>query len=255
MPVIMGVINMSPESFYSSSICRSVEEAVEKAKSFVECGADIVDVGGMSTAPYKNTWISEEEEIRRTVPVIKELCKLGFEVSVDTTRAVVAEKAVEAGAEIVNTVSPNEEIAEVVRKYGVRAVVAAKEVKWEESVRSILESTVLALKNDLKLFRGCKTIADPAIGFWRKYGRWYMRDLAVLANLDVIRKRVGRPVLIGVSRKSFIGEVAGVKDPEDRLPGSIAAEVFSMPDYVRTHSVKESYQAFKIVELLHTFRL
>ncbi len=255
MPIIVGVINTSPESFYSPSVCKSVGEVVKRAEEFVNHGAEIIDVGGMSTAPYRETWVSVEEEMRRVVPAVRKLCELGFEVSIDTTRAEVAKRAVEAGAEIVNAVLPGEEIANVVREYGVRAIVVAREVRWVEDVSSVVSSTISALRRDLELFRGCRTIADPAIGFWRKYGRWYFRDLAVLANLDEIRRAVRRPILVGVSRKSFIGEVTGAKRPEDRLPGSIAAEVLSMPDYVRTHNVKESFQAFRIAELLHAYRL
>ena len=254
MPVIVGVINTSPESFYAPSVCRSVEEVVKRAEEFVSHGAEIIDVGGMSTAPYKETWVSVEEEIRRVIPPVKELCDLGFEVSIDTTRAEVARRAVEAGAEIVNAVLPGEEIAGVVREFGVRAIVVAREIEWREDVNSVVSSTISALKRDLELFRGCRTIADPAIGFWRKHGRWYFRDIAVLANLDEIRRAVKRPVLVGISRKSFIGAVTG-EEPEDRLPGSVAAEVLSMPDYVRTHSVRESFQAFRIAELMHAYRL
>ncbi len=255
MPKVVGVINVSPESFYRNSVCTSVEEAVKKALKMVEDGADFVDVGGMSTAPYKSTWVSEEVELRRVLPVVRALSSQDVKVSIDTTRARVAEEAISAGASILNAVRPSQSLADVAKSYGVKAIVAAREVKWDESIDSILNSCVEALKKDIALFRGCKVIADPAIGFWRKYGRWYVRDSAILANLKEIRNRIKKPVLVGVSRKSFIGEITGEKDPEDRLAGSIAAEVLSFPDYVRTHNVRETVQALKVAEFLLKFKV
>ncbi len=253
MPIIFGVINMSPESFYVKSICRSVEEAIERAEKMIEDGADYIDVGGMSTAPYKNTWISEELELKRVIPVIKELSKRGFKVSIDTTRAKVAEEAILAGCEYVNAVKPSEEIADVVKNYRVGVIVVAREVEWKEDRNSIINSCINSLKKDLKLFKGCKTIVDPAIGFWRTYGKWWIRDFTILANLDEIRNKTGKKVLIGVSRKSFIGAITNTK-PEERLAGSVVAEVLSSPDYVRTHCVKETLQAFKVAEYIKKYR-
>ncbi len=252
MPVVFGVINMSPESFYSPSVCKSVGEAVKRAEKMVEEGAEVVDIGGMSTAPYKNTWVSEEVEIKRVIPVIKELSKRGIKTSIDTTRERVAEEAIVSGCEIVNAVLPSEGIAEVVKRYGVPAIVVAREIEWKENVKSIVSSCIESLKRDLKLFRGCKTIADPAIGFWRK-GNWWVRDFTILANLAEIKREVNREIMIGVSRKSFIGAVTNSK-PEERLAGSVIAEVLSSPDYVRTHCVKDTVQAFKVAEYINKFK-
>ncbi len=258
MVKLVGVINLSPESFYSGSVCRNVECALRKAEEMVEQGADIIDVGGMSTAPYKRTWISEEEELRRVIPVIRVLSKLGVPISIDTTRARVAEKAIEAGADVINAVKPNDEIVKVARDFGVPIVVVANEIEWDES--NVIETTIRAMRNEVERclrmgIHRSKIIADPAIGFWRR-AKWFVRDCTVIANLDRIKAEVGFPILVGISRKSFIGKILNLDDPEDRLIGSVVAEAIAVlngADYVRTHNVLETRWAVKMAKFIDAF--
>ncbi len=259
MVKFVGVINLSPESFYSGSVCRNVECALRRAEQMVEHGADIIDVGGMSTAPYKRTWVSEEVELGRVVPVIRELSKLGVPISIDTTRARVAEKAIEAGADVVNAVKPNDEIVKVARDFGVPIVVVANEIEWKES--TAVEATIKAMRNEVERclrigIHRSRIIADPAIGFWRRGGRWFVRDCKVIANLDRIKAEVGFPILVGISRKSFIGKILNLDNPEDRLIGSVVAEAIAVlngADYVRTHNVLESRHAVEMAKFIMRF--
>ncbi len=260
MTKFVGVINLSPESFYSGSVCRDVKSALKRAEEMVKQGVDIIDVGGMSTAPYKQTWINEREELRRVIPVVKELSKLGVVISIDTTRAVVAEKALEAGAGMVNAVKPNDEIVEVAKSFGVPIVVVANEIEWNES--TILETTVKAMKIEVERclkvgIPRSKIITDPAIGFWRKGGKWFVRDCVIIANLDRIKADVRFPIMVGISRKSFIGQILGLENPEDRLIGSVVAEALAVlkgADYVRTHNVLESRQAVEMAKFIACYQ-
>jgi dihydropteroate synthase len=255
MVEIVGVINMSPESFYSRSICKSVEEALQRAERMVEEGADVIDVGGMSTAPYKRTWISEEEELRRVLPVVKELTALDVPISIDTMRGKVAEKALNAGASIVNAVRLNEDIIEVVADFDASVIIVAREIPW--NAKSIVSSVVESLRRDVErcLCKGISDIIiDPAVGFWRNGDvEWYVRDACILANVGKIKEAVGKPIMVGVSRKSFIRAILGLDNPEDRLIGSVAAEAIAVAmgaDYIRTHNVAESLQAAKLAEFV-----
>jgi len=256
MTKFVGVINLSPESFYSGSVCRDVKSALKRAERMIEHEVDVIDIGGMSTAPYKQTWIDEIEELRRVVPVVRELSKLGVPISIDTTRAVVAEKALEAGESMINAVKPNDEIVEVAKNFGVPIVVVANEIEWNES--TILETTIKAMKIEVERclqvgIPRSKIITDPAIGFWRKGGRWFVRDCAIIANLDRIKADVGFPIMVGISRKSFIGQILSLEKPEDRLVGSVVAEALAVlkgADYVRTHNVLESKQAVEIAKFI-----
>ncbi len=261
MVKFVGVINLSPESFYSGSVCRDVDSAIKRAEKMIEEGADVIDVGGMSTAPYRDTWISEEEELRRVIPAVREISKLGIPVSIDTTRASVAEKAVEAGACMINAVKPDDEIVDVARRTGVPVIVVAREIEWSEN--TAVSSTVKSLKAEVRrcLKRGIprkNVVADPAIGFWRKYGRWFVRDACIIANLDRIKSGLNVPVLAGISRKSFIGQILGIENPEDRLIGSVVAEALAAlkgADYIRTHNVRETRQAVEMAEFIGKFML
>jgi len=260
--LIAGVINMSPESFYSGSVCKNSDEALQRAEKMVDDGADIIDIGGMSTAPYKNTWVSEDEEIRRVLPVVKEVsATLDVLVSIDTTRARVAEKALSEGADIVNAVKPDDDIISIAADFSVPIIIVAREIPWDH--RTIVSSTVESLRQDVMrcIDRGIppeKIIVDPAIGFWRNGDvEWYIRDTCLLANLDKIKDAVGRRVMVGVSRKSFIGSVLGLDNPEDRLIGSVTAEAIAVmmgTDYIRTHNVAESVQAIRMAESIRSFR-
>ncbi len=257
---IMGVLNLSPESFYSQSIVKNLDEAVDKAIKMVDGGADIIDVGGMSTAPYKETFISEEKEIERVKPVVKELSKnIDVPISIDTRRSRVAETALKAGAVIVNDTSGFKHdlrILDVIRNHDVSAVAMAygKTDRNYDPImnvrRLLMESLKLCSEKDVNIN---KVVVDPGIGFFRNTGvPWYEWDTYVISNLYRLTV-LKRPILVGVSRKSFIGKILSQENPEDRLYGSLASEVASVlngANIIRTHNVMPTVHAVRMAERL-----
>ena len=274
---IMGVINASPESFYAGSIVDVPERAVELADSW-RGFVDLIDVGGMSTAPYKDTWVPAEEELRRVVPVVKALAQhVDIPISVDTYRPKVAEEALRAGASIVNDVTGLKlypEMCKVVRDYGASLVLMAREREPRPGADPV-DRLISALRESVEIALRCgvdpeRIVVDPGIGFPTlppadapyviageyRHGDpqwpWWKWDLYVIKNLEKIRE-LGRPVLVGVSRKSFIRRILGARTPDEVLPGSLAAEALAVAhgaDAIRTHNPKESRQAVKIAEAL-----
>jgi len=274
---IMGVINASPESFYAGSIADVPERAVELADSW-RGFVDLIDVGGMSTAPYKDTWVPAEEELRRVVPVVKALAQhVDVPISVDTYRPKVAEEALRAGASIVNDVTGLKlypEMCKVVRDYGASLVLMAREREPRPGADPV-DRLISALRESVEIALRCgvdpeRIVVDPGIGFPTlppadapyvmageyRHGDpqwpWWKWDLYVIKNLEKIGE-LGRPVLVGVSRKSFIRRILGAKTPDEVLPGSLAAEALAVAhgaDAIRTHNPKESRQAVKIAEAL-----
>jgi len=274
---IMGVINASPESFYAGSIADVPERAVELADSW-RGFVDLIDVGGMSTAPYKDTWVPAEEELRRVVPVVKALAQhVDIPISVDTYRPKVAEEALRAGASIVNDVTGLKlypEMCKVVRDYGASLVLMAREREPRPGADPV-DKLISALRESVEIALRCgvdpeRIVVDPGIGFPTlppadapyvmageyRHGDpqwpWWKWDLYVIKNLEKIGE-LGRPVLVGVSRKSFIRRILGARTPDEVLPGSLAAEALAVAhgaDAIRTHNPKESRQAVKIAEAL-----
>jgi dihydropteroate synthase len=263
LPVrIMGAMNASPESFYIGSLVRSPAEAVATASRMLEEGADLIDVGGMSTAPYvESRAVPPEVEASRVVPLVSALKReLGAVVSVDTVRASVAEAALAAGADAVNDVSgckADPLMARTIASHGASAVVGIRE---EETATS--GSPVLSARSGLaESLRICGSagvdagliVLDPGIGFFRGTGvEWYERDSEVLGGIRRLLPLL-RPILVGVSRKSFIGRILGIRDPRDRLTGTVAAEaiaVFAGAHAIRAHDVQEAAQAARLGEAL-----
>lgn len=252
---VMGAINLSPESFYKGSIASGVEEALLIAERMVEEGASIIDIGGMSTAPYLETHVSEEEEKRRVLPVVRKLKDLGVPISVDTQRYGVASAAVEAGATIINDVSglSDERIADLVASHDLSLILGARgKPESGDPLREIRRMLREVLRR-AEGIREERIAVDPLIGFFRNSELpWYVWDSIVLRGLRSLLI-LGRPICISVSRKSFIGAVTGVRDPEMRLPGSLAATaiaVYNGASLVRTHDVKETMQAIKVAEFI-----
>ncbi|SMH71901.1 dihydropteroate synthase [Candidatus Nitrosotalea okcheonensis] len=269
---IMGIINTSPESFYKKSIFTDKKIIEKTAKLMEEEGANFIDVGGMSTAPYLKTLVSENQEIKRianAIDAIKKVSKLP--ISIDTCRAKVAETALQLGAEIVNDVSGlkhDKNMINVLEKYCPSVILCAFSNKLVEgnqvsqARRLIGQSITLALKSGIPRN---KIVVDPAIGFFRKNAQgilstkinsdWLQRDMLVLKNLNHIKQEY--PILISVSRKSFIGELLGESDPANRLYGSLAAETFAAlngADLIRTHNVKATSNVVQIVKNLQNFK-
>lgn len=265
---VMGIINTSPESFYKKSVFTDKKMIEKTAKLMEEDGADFIDVGGMSTAPYIKTLVSEDKEIQRITNAINAIQKVSkLPISIDTCRAKVAEVALQLGAEIVNDVSGlkyDKNMVDVLEKYGPSVVLCAfsnELVRGNQVVQTrklIGQSIVLALKSGIL---PSQIVVDPAIGFFRKKAQgilftkinsdWLQRDILVLKNLNRIKQEY--PVLVSVSRKSFIGELLGETDPAKRLYGSLAAETFAVlngVDMIRTHNVKATNDIIKIVKNL-----
>ena len=269
---VMGIINTSPESFYKKSVFTDKKTIEKTAKLMEEDGADFIDVGGMSTAPYIQTLISEDKEIKRITNAINAIQKVSkLPVSIDTCRARVAEMALQLGAEIVNDVSGlkyDKNMVDVLEKHCPSVVLCAfsnEPVKGNQVIQAkklINQSVALALRSGIP---ASQIIVDPAIGFFRKKAQgvlftkinsdWLQRDMLILKNLKHIKQE--HPILVSISRKSFIGELLGETDPDKRLYGSLAAETFAAlngADIIRTHNVKATKDVVKIVKNLESLK-
>jgi len=257
---IMGVINVSPESFYKGSVRITPNEIASLAKKMEEEGADIIDVGAMSTAPYLKTMISVEEEINRlsiAIKVVKETVSLP--ISADTTRSKSAEVAIKAGASIINDIyglKGDENMARVVSDHDAGLIIAAHAI--EQSEGNPIEKVIIALKESLDIARKAgiderKTAIDPAIGFIRNANiPWHVWDCYMIKNLEKLRE-IDKPICIALSRKSFIGKILNLKEPEERLFGSLSATaiaVYNSAHIIRTHDVIATLQVVKLAEFI-----
>lgn len=263
---IMGIINASPESFYKKSI-KKPNEVAEAAKLMEQTGADFVDVGGMSTAPYLSTLISEQQEIKRITGAIKQIQKAtNLPISVDTCRSAVAKAAFEMGAEILNDISGlkyDKQMLQVVAKFEPSLILCAYS---KSSLKgNLIRHTKTLLQQSLRLAKSANInqnniVLDPAIGFFRKKGKnpfftkinqdWFKHDLDVLQNIPYFKK-LDYPILVSVSNKSFIGKILDRKNPEERIYGSLAAEVIATlngADIIRTHNVKETKDVVTVAQ-------
>jgi dihydropteroate synthase len=249
---IVGAMNLSPDSFYAGSVVKGPTEAVKRARCMLDEGADIIDVGAMSTAPGVKP-IPLDLERRRLMPIVEALVKkLDSPISVDTQRAEIARAALKAGVHIINDVSglkADPGMVRVLADFGCSAVLMAArrkpgDVRTIEGIKRELEESLrMCERHDIDL----KKIAiDPGIGFG-KGAEW---DLHILANLKGLAA-LGRPICVAVSRKSFIGKVLDLPDPADRLWGSLAATAIAVlngADVIRTHDPGETMHAVRLAE-------
>ena len=240
---IMGILNVTPDSFSGDGLAQDVDAAVRQAAQMREDGADIIDLGGESTRPGAEE-IGAEEEIRRVVPVIERLVReLDIPVSIDTYKARVAKAAIDVGAALVNDVhgfrrEPG--IAQVAAEAGVPAV--AMHMQRERVFKDTIGNIVEGLLESLKVAREQglleeRVIVDPGFNF----GWTEEQAIEMLRRLGELRV-LGRPVLAGTSRKSVIGTVLGGLPVEDRLEGTaatVAIAIANGADIVRVHDVKE----------------
>ncbi|MGI6595699.1 MAG: dihydropteroate synthase [Elusimicrobia bacterium] len=255
--LIMGILNISPDSFYSGSSYPDMKEAIKRALEMVNEGADIIDIGGQSTRPASKS-ISEEEEIRRVIPIIKELLKnTKIPISCDTCKAIVAEKALEAGASIINDISAfsmDTKLLEVVKNADCGYILMhMKGIPENMQINPFYEDVVSEvyqfLKEKLNWIKkeGINTervIVDPGLGF----GKRFEDNLALLKNMEKFTE-LARPVLLGTSRKSFIGKMLNNISPEYRLEGSITSAVIGYIKGIkvfRVHDVKETKRALEV---------
>ncbi|MGC8743640.1 MAG: dihydropteroate synthase [Verrucomicrobiia bacterium] len=258
--LVMGIINVTPDSFYNGGCYFDTESAVERAFELVEQGADILDIGGESTRPGAQP-VEESEELKRVIPVIERVAdKVNIPISIDTVKPGVARRAVAAGASIINDVMANREEPEmwkIVAETGVGYIVnhikgtpqtmqlnpvysdVVKEVNeyFEERLRRLKSAGV----NEEKV------ILDPGLGF----GKTVEHNLKILRNIRAFAKW-GRPVMIGASRKSFIGKVLNL-DVKFRLSGSLACAAWAVMNgvkIIRVHDVSETVQVVKMIEAI-----
>jgi len=257
---IMGILNVTPDSFSGDGVYHNVGKAVELAQKLVEDGADIIDIGGESTRPGAEP-VTIEEEIKRTIPVIKKLSKtINVPISIDTAKSEVARLALENGASIVNDITGLEsdpKIIGIVMEFNAKLIVMhikgtpqtmqnnpnygnlIQEIK--DKLKAIIEK---ATKGNIKEEN---IIIDPGIGF----GKTLEHNLEILNRLYEF-KEIGRPILIGTSRKSFIGKITGA-DPDKRIFGtaaSVAIAIKNGVDIIRVHEVKEMKQVSMIADAI-----
>ncbi len=261
---IMGVINLTPDSFYSGSVKRTDEEVIDLALQMERDGADIIDLGARSTAPYKTQEISIEVERRlleRAVRLVRS--KVNIEVSADTTRFDPARAAIAAGATIINDVyglreRGGEEVARLISCKDCSLILTAHEIR-PRSLRDPLRRISDALSESLRKaqFAGIperKIAIDPGIGFFSDARlsnvEW---NTTVISKLDKLRESFNLPICIGISRKRFIGKITGGKQPEERLFGSLGATaiaVFKGCNVIRTHDVFATLDVVRVAEAI-----
>ena len=270
---VMGILNTSPESFYRESVRTSNSTIRDAAKQMEDNGADFIDVGGMSTAPYLQTMVSTETEksrILNAVGIIQDSTNLP--ISVDTCRASVAEAAMKCGVEIINDISGlkhDSDMRHVVSRYHASVILCAYSPLpvqgRHEAVASTLLQESLGIAGTVAVPSN-KIVLDPSIGFFRKdghgpfhtkiRGNWVSRDLAVIRNLRLISPDI--PIMVSVSNKSFLGSLLEEDDLSRRLAGSIAAETASVlygASIIRTHNVKAARDAATVAAALLRTRL
>jgi dihydropteroate synthase len=255
---IMGILNVTPDSFSDGGKFFKLEDAVRQGINMAEEGADIIDVGGESTRPGSNP-LAVEEESSRVIPVIEALSKeIDIPISIDTYKAKVAKEALDAGAQMINDISAlrfDPEMKNVAAKHNVPIVLMhikgtpknMQENPWYEDVFSeiteyLRESIKIATEAGID---SGKIIIDPGIGF----GKRLEDNLNILKNLKKI-SILGCPILIGCSRKSFIGKILDLP-VEERLEGSLAAlavAIMNGANIVRVHDVKESKRVAGLVD-------
>lgn len=268
-PKIMGIINASPESFYKESIATGKRIISERAIEMEEEGADLIDIGGMSTAPYGHTIVSankEVERLRNSISAVKDVCSIPL--SVDTPRAEVAKVSIDMGVDLVNDVTGlkyDEKMKSVVFSSGLPVIIGAygeRSVTYNsgdiaETIDILQKSLVLADESGIS---EDKLIVDPLIGFFRESGNnpfftkishrnWYDRDIGIISNLKQL-SNLSKPICISVSRKSFIGHLFKLTETERLIPSIILQVICALngTDIIRTHDVKETKVALELLE-------
>jgi len=257
--LIMGVLNVTPDSFSDGGRFFSAEKAVERGLSVAQEGAQIIDVGGESTRPGAKS-VAAEEELRRVVPVIKELrAKIDIPISIDTSKAQVARAAIEAGASIVNDVTGGQNDKEMIPLVAEsKAAFIIVHMQGNPRTMQIAPHYIDVVSQVADFFRhqyacalecGIDPMAiafDPGIGF----GKTLEHNLELLAQLARIRVHE-RPLVVGVSRKSFLAKLTGSSEMNDRLASAVALTSVLRArgaDVFRVHDVKENVNALRVTE-------
>jgi dihydropteroate synthase len=249
-PAVMGVLNITPDSFSDGGAFITPRRALGQARRMVAEGADIIDIGGESTRPYGSQPVTVEEELRRLEPVFREVVALGVPVSIDTMKSAVASWALDRGAAITNDVwglQRDGGMAKLIAERNVPVVVMHNRDSADPSVDIMADiAGFFARSLDIADKAGIareKIVLDPGIGF----GKTPEQSMTALARLGELRS-FGLPILVGASRKRFISSVTP-SEPQQRLGGSIAAHVIAAQNgarIIRAHDVAETVQALRV---------
>ncbi|TET47090.1 dihydropteroate synthase [Candidatus Aerophobetes bacterium] len=258
--VVMGVLNLTPDSFYDGGRYTREAQALRRVEEMIGEGADIIDVGGESVRPGAEP-VSLDEELSRVIPVIEKIRRsFPITISIDTYKAEVARQAIEKGAEMVNDISGlrfDPDLRKIVAGYEVPLILmhikgTPKNMQDNPRYHSLMEEIISYLRKSIKLAEEsgvdpARIIVDPGIGF----GKTTAHNLEILRRLEEL-KSLGRPILVGLSRKSFIGNVLGLPQ-EERLEGGLAATSMAVSGgarIVRTHDVKPTRRAVDMVQAI-----
>ena len=261
--LIMSILNVTPDSFSDGGKFRSLDRALKQAESLIAEGADILDIGGESTRP-NSAQVTAAEEIERVVPVVEEIAKrFDVPISIDTTKAEVAEKALQAGAEIINDISGlrfDAKIAEIAARTNAGLILMHSRGEFETMHR---QEPVADVLNEVK--RGLNWSLEKAFAFqvkWNQialdvgigFGKTFEQNLELLAKLnEICGVFPDFPMLVGTSRKSFIGKIVNGAAPEERLHGtmsSIAIAVFNGAKIIRVHDVRAAVETIRVAEAI-----
>ena len=266
---IMGILNISPESFYKKSVKSTKSQIIKYVNQLEENGTNIIDIGGMSTAPYLKTIVSEKvesERITKTIKIIQNSSNLP--ISVDTCRASVAKDALELGIDVINDISGlkfDKAMPEVIEKYNPSVILCAYSNKLVSGNHTSI--TKKLLNESIKIAQKCnisknKIVVDPAIGFFRRssdvknklpYTKinsdWVKRDIQIINELELLKTTF--PILVSISNKSFLGKLLEKDDPLDRNIGTALGEMISIingASIIRTHNPKITSDIIKITK-------
>ena len=268
---IMGILNVSPESFYKNSIKSTKSQIVKHIIELEDAGANIIDIGGMSTAPYLKTVVSEKlesERVTKTIKIIQNLSNIP--ISVDTCRASVAKDALELGIDIINDISGSKydvNMPKIIEKYNPSLILCAYSKKLVKGnaileTKKLLNESIMIAQN--AQISKTKIVVDPAIGFFRRssdvknnlpYTKinydWFERDIEIIKKLKSLKTHF--PILVSISNKSFLGKLLGNEDSTDRNTGTAITEMLSIingASIIRTHNPKITSDVIKMTNSL-----
>jgi len=263
---IMGILNVTPDSFSDGGDYFSKEKAVERAIEMVDAGADIIDVGGESTRPGAEP-VSLEEEIERTIPVIETISKrIEIPISIDTYKAEIAERALDCGATIVNDISAmrfDSRMIDVVANRDCKIILMhmkgkPKSMQKNPVYENLLEEIADFLRERVQFakekgVKPCNIQIDPGIGFGKRKEDRYRDNLNIISNIDIF-KGIANGIVLGASRKSFMGRIFEDKYAKERIYGGLAVAMWSAlmgVDIIRVHDVEATHQ---VLEYLNIFK-
>jgi dihydropteroate synthase len=261
---LVGIVNVTPDSFSDGSKHLCPTSAVKYCIELLDSGADIIDIGGESSRPGSES-VAADEEIRRILPVIGELRKLRKDavISVDTMKSEVADKALSAGADIVNDVSAlrnSQDMAAVIARHDAGVILMhmrgnpktmQSDLNYTDLIGEISSFLTDAISRAVNAGINMENIAvDPGLGF----GKSQEQNVRIISEIETFRK-IGRPLFVGPSRKAFIGKILGGLPAADRVwgtAGAVAYLAMKKTDFIRVHDVKEMSQMLKVLKEMET---